>query len=149
MSLTDEHVLAAYVEGNDLHAVASTLREGFRQFIEFGRWPTDQVLAVDRQHSPDPDAPGCLPQWDLGLNLGLDHLNRSPDWFSSVEALVEHLERLHAETGEEFVLFLCFQSRPWLQEHLTFIGGGAVKLPRLKGAIERLTFRSSGPRPLS
>jgi hypothetical protein len=79
-----------------------------------------------------------LPEWDLGLNLGLDHRVGLPSWFAGVEAVVGFLRRLAAETGRQFVLFLCFRSEPWRQEHLDFIGPGPLDLRWLQDAIERL-----------
>ena len=138
-SLTDEHVLAAYVDGSDLDDVAPALRAAFARFAGSGVWPSPQVLVVDQRQPPDPAEPESLPQWDMGLNLGLDHLPQSPGWFAGVEALVGVLRSLAAETGREFVLFLCFRSEPWRQEHLAFVGPGPVDLPWLRAAIERLT----------
>ncbi|KAA2284212.1 hypothetical protein [Arenimonas fontis] len=128
-SLTDEHVLAAYADGSDLDDVAPALRAAFARFAESGAWPSLQVLAVDQRQPPDPAEPEFLPQWDLGLNLGLDHRPWSADWFAGVESLVGLLRQLAAETGREFVLFLCFRSEPWRQEHLAFVGPGPVDLP--------------------
>jgi hypothetical protein len=138
-SLTDEHVLAAYADGSDLDDVAPALRAAFERFAGSGAWPSPQVLAVDQRQPPDPAEPEFLPQWDLGLNLGLDHRPRFPAWFAVVEALVGVLRQLAADTGREFVLFLCFQSEGWRQEHLAFVGPGPVDLPWLREAIERLT----------
>ncbi|MBO0697611.1 MAG: hypothetical protein J2P46_04395 [Zavarzinella sp.] len=137
-SLTDEYVLAAYVDGSDLDDVAQTLRAAFKEFADAETWPADQVLVVDRREPADPTTPDFLPQWDLGLNLGLDHQSRSPDWFTGVDSLVNLLRNLAASSGREFVLFLCFRSQPWRQEHLTFVGAGPVNLPWLRRAIERL-----------
>jgi hypothetical protein len=138
--VSDDYVLAAYADGSDLEGVAPILRERFEQFTASGQWPGGQVKVVDHRHPLDPDAPDYLPQWDLGLNVGLDHVG-SPGWFAGVEALVGLLRELQAETGREFVLFLCFRSEPWRQEHLAFVGPGAVDLSWLRGAIERLTIR--------
>jgi len=49
--------------------------------------------------------------------------------------MVECLARLHAETERDFELFIAYRSRPWLQEHLTFIDGKPVDLAWLKEAI--------------
>jgi hypothetical protein len=138
-SLTDEHVLAAYVDGSDLDDVAPTLRAAFERFAGSGAWPSPQVLVVDQRQPPDSAGPEFLPQWDLGLNLGLDHRPQSPGSFAGVESLVGLLRQLAAETGREFVLSVCFRSEPWRQEHLTFVGPGPVDLPWLRAAIERLT----------
>ena len=138
-SLTDEHVLAAYADGSDLDAVAATLRAAFAWFADSGAWPSPQVLVVDQRQPPDRAVPEFLPQWDLGLNLGLDPRLGSAVWHAGVEALVGLLRQLAADTGREFVLFLCFRSEPWRQEHLAFVGPGPVDLPWLGGAIQRLT----------
>jgi hypothetical protein len=61
-----------------------------------------------------------------------------------VESVVGLLRQLAAETGREFVLFLCFRSEPWRQEHLAFVGPGPVDLSWLRGAIERLIRRRIG-----
>jgi len=61
-----------------------------------------------------------------------------PDWFAGVESLVKRLQDLNTETGREFVLLLCFASKPELQEHLTFVGSDQVDLPWLRQAIEHL-----------
>lgn len=140
-SLTDEHVLAAYADGSDLDDVAVTLRAAFARFAGSGAWPSPQVLVVDQRSPPDPAEPEFLPQWDLGLNLGLDHQRRSPGWFAGVESLVETLRQLASETGREFALFLCFRSEGWRQEHLAFVGPGPVDLPWLRAAVERRTLR--------
>lgn len=138
-SLTDEHVLAAYVDGSDLDDVAATLRVAFLRFAGSGVWPTPQVLVVDQRQPPDPAESEFLPQWDLGLNLGLDHWPRSAGWFAGVEALVALLRQLAADTEREFVLFLCLRSESWRQEHLTFVGPNPVDLPWLREAIVRRT----------
>jgi hypothetical protein len=140
-SLTDEYVLAAYVDGFDLDDVAPALRTAFEEFAEAGAWPSNQVQVVDRREPADPTHPDFLPQWDLGLNLGLDHQSRSPNWFAGAESLVTLLRKLAASTGREFVLLLCFRSEPWRQEHLTFVGPGPVDMPWLRDAIGRLIGR--------
>jgi hypothetical protein len=138
-ALTDEYVLAAYVEGSDLKEVASLVRSRLTKFIADHRWSTDQLLFVDQVEelleSTDED---FLPAWDLGINLGLDHHSTDANWFVDVEALVRMLQSLHIESGRDFVLFLCFRSRPWLQEHLDFIGSRPVDLKWLKDAMQRL-----------
>lgn len=139
--LTDEHVLAAYAEGNDLEAFAPTLREAFAQFAASRRWPTDQVLVVDSRKEPDPNEPEFLPDWDLGLNLGLDHISHDSEWFAGVEAVVTRLRKLSADTDCDFVLFLCFRSQMWRQEHLVYVSSGPVDLEWLRGALERLIKR--------
>jgi hypothetical protein len=136
--LTDEVVLAAYANGSDLDSVAPALRLGFARFASSGSWPSDQVLVVDQRQEPDPSEPDFLPQWDLGLNLGMDHLPRCQNWFAAVEALVAMLRQLHEETGRDSELFLCFRSKPWYQEHLLFVSSDEVDLPWLRAAIERL-----------
>lgn len=139
MPLTDEFVLAAYVDGSDLESVAAALKKGFSCFLESGAWQSDSVLLVD-QKQPDEEAEsGFLPQWDLGVNLGLDHMRNAPRWFDGVEALVTMLHGLSAETGRTFVMFLCFQSEPWRQEHLAFIGSDADDTSYLREFIARLT----------
>jgi hypothetical protein len=138
-SLTDEHVLAAYADGFDLGDVAPVLRAAFERFAGSGAWPSPQVLVVDQRQPPDPAEPDFLPPWDLGLILGLDHRPRSSGWLAGVESLAGLLRQLAADTGREFVLFVCFRSEPWRQEHLAFVGPGPVDLPWLRAAIERLT----------
>jgi len=98
---------------------------------------------VDQRHPPDPTRPDFLPQWDLGLNLGLDHLPQTQRWFDGVESPVGLLRQLAAQTGHEVALFLCFRSEPWRQEELVSVGAGPVDLAWLRGAIERLTTRIS------
>lgn len=142
-SLTDECVLVAYADGSDLDAIAPALRAAFARFADSGLWPSDRVLVVDQRQPPEPGEPKFLPQWDLGLNLGLDHLPRSLEGFVGVEALVGLLRQLAADTGREFVLFLCFQSAEWRQEHLAFVGPGPVDMTRLRAAVERLTRRDT------
>jgi hypothetical protein len=137
--LADEHVLVAYVDGNDFHEVAPILRSHFQDFIAKRQWCTDQVTFVDQVHDPDPAFPDWLPDWDLGINLGLDHVPQMGEWFVDIETLVQFMEGLHAESGRDFVLFLAYRSRPWLQEHLYFINGEEVDLHWLREAIERIT----------
>ena len=141
MSLTDEHVLAAYVDGSDLDAVAPVLRAAFTRYASSSSWLLGPVVVVDQRRPPDPAFPDALPDWDLGVNLGLDKLPQTPGWFVGVESLVGLLRQLAQETGRDFVLFMCFQSQLWRQEHLTFVGADAVDLPWLRGAIERLRGR--------
>src|SRR5262249_49830278 len=116
--LTDEYVLCAYVEGNDLQKVAPLLRAQIQTFIAARRWATDQALFVDQIHDPDPKFPEWLPDWDLGVNLRLDHIRQNDGWFDDIKALVEYLTSLRAESERDFVLFIAYRSRPWLQEHL-------------------------------
>jgi hypothetical protein len=139
--LADELVLAAYAVGNDLEGVAHLLREQFKQYVAEPHWPSGATVFVDQVHDPDPAFPDWPADWDLGVNVGLDHLPRSPDWFAGVESLVGMLRRLAADTGREFVLFLCFRSEPWRQEDLVSVGPGPVDLAWLKEAIERRTSR--------
>jgi len=136
--LTDEHVLCAYADGSDLHDAAPLLRSRLGALLAGRRWATDQVVLVDQMHAPDPEHPDCLPDWDLGVNIGLDHIRRSAAWFADVEALVECLVALHEESARDFAVFLAFRSRTWLQEHLAFIGGKPVDLPWLRKVIEKL-----------
>jgi hypothetical protein len=139
MVVTDEIVLAAYANGFDLDSVAPALRLAFAKFASSGSWPSNQVFVVDQRQEPDPSEPDFLPEWDLGLNLGMDHLPRCPNWFAGVEALVAMLRQSHEETGRDFELFLCFRSKLWYQEHLLFVGSAEVDLAWLRAAIERLT----------
>jgi hypothetical protein len=134
-------VLAAYADGSDLDDVAPTLRAAFERFAGSGAWSSPQVLVVDQRQPPDPAEPEFLPHSDLGLNLGLDHLPTTVGWFAGVEALVGALRQLAADTGREFVLFLCSRSEPWRQEHLVFVGSGTVDLPWLREAFRRRTRR--------
>ncbi|MCI0660258.1 MAG: hypothetical protein L0220_04220, partial [Acidobacteria bacterium] len=137
--LTDERVLCAYVEGSDLHEVAPLLRSKLQTFIAGRPWATDQALFVDQIYDPDPELPDCLPDWDFGVNLGLDHIRQDEGWFDDIEALVKFLVGLHEESGRDFVLFLAYRSRPWLQEHLTFIDSNPVDLAWLKEIILTLS----------
>jgi hypothetical protein len=139
--LTDEIVLAAYVDGSDLDSVAPTLRTAFANFALSGAWPTNQVLVVDQRQPPDSTAPDFLPQWDLGLNLGLDHRWVQSGWFDGVERLVKMLQNLAGHSGREFVLFVCFRSEPWRQEHLDWVGCAPVDLVWLRQAMERLPVK--------
>jgi hypothetical protein len=118
--------------------VAPALRSRIREFISGREWATGHVLFVDQIHDLDPEFPDCLPDWDLGINLGLDHIRRCPGWFADIRALIEHLSGLRAETGRIFVLFLAYRSRPWLQEHLVSVDNETVDFRRLQEAIERL-----------
>jgi hypothetical protein len=146
-SLTDEHVLVAYADGADLDDVAPTLRATFARFAGSGAWPSGELQLVDLRQPIDPAEPEFLPKWDLGLNLGLDHRPGSPNWFAAVESLVAVLRQLAADTGREFVLFVCFRSEPWRQEHLAFVGPGLVDLAWLREAINRLTVRRGAETP--
>jgi hypothetical protein len=118
--------------------VAPRLRARIGDLIRAHRWATEQVLFVDRIHEPDPDSPDDLPDWNLGINPGLDHIPRCPEWFADIRALLEGLSELRAETGRDFVLFLAYRSRPELQEHLVFVNHKPVDLLWLRRAIERL-----------
>jgi hypothetical protein len=140
---TDERLLLAYVEESDLHAVAALLRKRFGDFITARKWATSEVVFVDQVQPADPDHPDFLPQWDLGLNLGLDHIPSCPTWFGDIEALARFLRELAGETGCEFVLVLAFRSQPWRQEHLAFVSGNEVDLVGLRQIIERLVGRGS------
>src|SRR5262249_13007754 len=120
--IRSENVLAAYVVGNDLDEVAPVLRARFQAFLAEGRWPSSQAALIDQRHDPDPSFPDWPPDWDLGLNLGLDDLRPTRDWFASIKDLVEFLSEVHKETSREFVLFLCYKSRPWLQNELLSVG---------------------------
>jgi hypothetical protein len=135
--LPDENVLAAYTIGNDLEEVAPVLRERFRQFVAENRWPSEAVF-VDQMHAADPAFPDWPPDWDMGLNLGLDEVSDSAKRSASVEILVEFLVKLHDESGREFALFMCFRSKPWLQEELLSVGAEPVDVAWLNGAIARL-----------
>lgn len=84
-----------------------------------------------------------MPDWDMGLNLGLDHVRESPNWFSGVESLVGLLEHLNSEMSLSFELFVCYRSPAWLQEHLAFVSAKPTNLNWLKNAIERLTRYSN------
>jgi hypothetical protein len=138
----NEHELAAYVDGFNLEEAAPRLREGLAQFVASGCWSNPRALVVDRREPPETAEPGFFPQWDLGLNLGLDHIATTPNWSDGLQALVAALQALHRETGKEFVLFVCFRSNPERQEHVAFVDGRPVKLSSIKGMIERLTLRS-------
>jgi len=141
--LTDEHVLCAYVDGSDQHDVSPLIRSRLQRFIADRRWTTGQILFVDQILDPDPDFPDFLPEWDLGVNLGLDHVQLNEEWFDDIEALVECLAGLHTETERDFELFIAYRSRPWLQEHLTFIDGKSVDLAWLKEVISMLAKSES------
>ena len=135
--LPDENVLAAYTIGNDLEDVAPVLRERFQQFVAEKRWPSE-ALFVDQVHAPDPAFPDWPPDWDLGLNLGLDEVGESVRRFAAVKHLVEFLAKLHDESGREFVLFMCSRSKPWLQKELLAVAAESADVAWLNGAIARL-----------
>lgn len=136
-TVTDENVLVAYVDGSDLRDVAPLLRDRFRQFITGRAWVTDQVLFVDQVHDPDPSYPDYLPDWDLGLNIGLDHVPVRPAWFADVRALVEFLTTLQVESGRHFMVCLASRSRHWFQEHLVVVDGDAIDFAWLQEMIQR------------
>ena len=138
MTQPDEHVLAAYVDGFDLESVASAIRRTLERFAVSNSWPSSAVRLVDQRSPFDPAEPDFLPQWDLGINLGLDHIPRTPDWFAGVASLIGMMQQLASETGREFVLFLCFTNQPWRQEHLLLLDAAPVDHEWLRKAILRL-----------
>ncbi|VTU01166.1 Uncharacterized protein OS=Ralstonia metallidurans (strain CH34 / ATCC 43123 / DSM 2839) GN=Rmet_6154 PE=4 SV=1 [Gemmataceae bacterium] len=142
--VTDEYVLAAYADGSDLHDVAPALREAFGHFLASGWSAGTHAVLVDSQFPPDPSFPDYLPQWDLGLSLGLDQAISSPERLGEVDSLVSFLRDLSRRTGREFVLFMCFRSHPELQEHLCFVGDNEIDLGWLRDAILRLAARARG-----
>jgi hypothetical protein len=135
--LSDENVLAAYAIGNDLQDVAPLLRQRLQQFVAENRWPS-KAFFVDQLRAPDPTFPDWPPDWDMGLNLGLDEVGDSTRRSAAVKHLVEFLAKLHDESGREFALFMCFRSKPWLQEELLTVGAEPMDVAWLNGAIERL-----------
>jgi hypothetical protein len=136
--LPDENVLAAYTIGNDLKDVAPILHERFQQFVAEKHWPSS-ALFVDQVHAPDPAFPDWPPDWDMGLNLGLDEVGNSARRSVAVKHLVDFLANLHDESGREFVLFMCSRSKPWLQEELLTVGAEPADVAWLDDAIARLT----------
>jgi len=77
------HTLYAYVDGADLHKVASSLESRFTQFVRNRRWAGGYASVVNRRHTKETcTQPGDLPVWDLGLNLELpDADTEAPGWF--------------------------------------------------------------------
>lgn len=138
-----ESVLVACVDGNDLDNVAPLLRERFQRFITNRKWEAANVDFVEQKHAPDPNFPDYLPDWDLGLRVGLAHVTDCPTWFTDVEAVVGFLADLHSETGRDFLLYLSPHTQRWLQEHLVFVDGKVVDLPLLREMITRFLARSS------
>lgn len=139
-TVTDDHVLVAYVDGSNLHDVAPLLRSRLQGFIQEHSWCTNHVCFVDQVHERDSSiGPDDFPAWDLGINLGLDHIKNQKDWFVDVEALGKLLKELHNESGRDFVLFLVYRSKPWLQEHLCFVDGKPIAWASVRKMIENLT----------
>jgi len=117
------HTLYAYAEGNDLHDVAVTLDSAFARLVEEGGWACGQPWVVNQRRENDPSlGPGDFPDWEIGLNILLPDPGAEPrGWFSDVERVVAFLERLHDQTGREFVLGIG-HNEPGISEDVAFVG---------------------------
>jgi hypothetical protein len=133
-----KHTLYAYAEGNDLHDVADTLVAAFARLIAEGGWVCGQPWAVNQRREDDPSlGPEDLPDWEIGLNLTLPDSGAEPaSWFGDVERIVAALERMHVETGRDFVLGIGHEDRG-ISEDMAFIGERAVDRAWLRLAFQR------------
>lgn len=136
--IDDSAVILAYADGSDLHDIAPSLRDQLQRLVNEQQWNTLGVKVVELRGEPDPAFPDCLPDWDLGINLGIDH----PGWFTDVEQLVRSLWRLNKTLGRDFVVCLLLRDVSERQEHLCFIGDSEPDVTWLRAAIQRLARRA-------
>lgn len=131
-----KHTLYAYAEGNDLQDVADTLDGAFARLIAEGGWACGQPWAVNQRRNDDPSlGPDDLPDWEIGLNLPLpDPGAEPPGWFADVERIVAALERMHVETGRDFVLGIGHEGRG-ISEDVVGIGERPVDRAWLRRAF--------------
>src|SRR4029077_9446967 len=95
------HILYAYVDGSDIGDMADMLDDRFEELVENRSWTAGSASVVNQRRDPDPTMqPGDLPDWDLGLNMGLpDPGNEPQGWFADVEAIARVLRTLHRESA--------------------------------------------------
>jgi hypothetical protein len=131
-----KHTLYAYAEGNDLHDVADALVAGFARLIAEGGWVCGEPWAVNQRRDDDPSlGPDDLPDWEIGLNLPLPDLgSEPPGWYADVERVVAGLERMHKETGRDFVLGIGYEGRG-ISEDMASIGERPVNRDWLRKAF--------------
>ena len=73
------YVLFAYVDGFDLHDVATEIERRLQEFLETTRWTLDRPWLVNDRTEDDPSlTPGDLPTWNLGLNVKLPDTASAP-----------------------------------------------------------------------
>ena len=110
------HTLYAYVEGNDLHGIASALEARLERFVRDTRWRYAEPWVVNQRREDDPSLrPGDLPDWDLGLNMHLPD-DEPPGWFADVETMVTFLAPLQDEVGRPFVLGISDDERGFTED---------------------------------
>jgi hypothetical protein len=131
-----KHTLYAYAEGNDLHEVADTLDAAFTKLIAESGWVCGQPSQVNQRRDEDPSlGPDDQPDWEIGLNLSLPNPGMEPlGWFADVERIVEALERMHMETGRDFVLGIGHEGHG-ISEDVAFIGEQSVDRAWLRRAF--------------
>lgn len=136
--LLNKHILLAYVDGCDLHDVAPLLRNRFQEFISRHLWSADEVMFVDQVRHDDPSL-GLedLPDWELGLNIGLAYLSQNRTGFSAdFAAVIAFLQHLHQESGRDFVLEVGSRETGF-SHNITFVDAKPINVPALEAIVER------------
>ena len=73
------HTLFAYVDGSDLHGIATELESQLAQFVAHTGWTWGQPWVVNQKREDDPSlGPDDLPDWELGLNMELPEPGTEP-----------------------------------------------------------------------
>jgi hypothetical protein len=122
-----KHTLYAYAEGNDLNDVAEALNTVFAQLIAESGWVCGQPWLVNQRRDDDSSlGPDDQPDCEIGLNLALPDQGAGPlGWFTDVERIVAALERMHVETGRDFVLGIGHEGSD-ISEDVAFVGEQSV-----------------------
>lgn len=131
---TDETVLN--IDGFLFVDPALGLRQRAEGFLTSRQWCTAQVFYADQ---PEPeDVVEEQPAWSMGFNLGLDHIKTAgSDWFDDVTALLGFVQTLQQELENEFVVEVCYRSKSWHSEHITFINGRHINFAKMRDMIVR------------
>ena len=129
-------VLYAYVDGSDLHDIASDLAAEFEDFVVGRMWVCDDPHVVDQKCLHDPAMKsGDLPDWDLGLNLDLpDSGHEKPGWFADVIAIAEFLAKLTTKYDREFAIGIA-DTQTGVSEDLHYIESDEPGLEHLRAII--------------
>lgn len=130
------HTLYAYVEGNDLQGIASTVEARWRECVEAGNWRYSVPIVVNQRHACTPDMrPDDLPDWDLGVTMALPDPGQEPnDWFVDVEILLVFAGKLYSEVRRNIVVGL-WDSKLRISEDVFDVESEAPDLTELREVI--------------
>jgi len=145
-ALTDECVLN--IDGLLSFDPAASLRQRAQQFVSSRSWSTKEVFYGDQAEPADEDTDTGPqePLWSFCFCLGLDHiLAGKGDWRGDIGSLVDFVQQVYVETGQEILVEVRYRSKPWYSDHITYVDDSTADLGTICSMVERVVKRPAKP----